>query len=368
MHGYCPQCGARFDIDAIFCKRCGTPRPGDSQEAKTVQPETGNTPIKTVDVSEVHGHATRVTLLSAWLGRYMAPLRARLQAQAISAPQTVHGSESLVVDASGGGDFLTIASAIASSRPQGRIVVRPGTYSETLIITQDVFIDGDGQGANVVIEGLPGAHAIELRSGSPRLSGMTIRTVANGREAKVWGAIAVRGGRPVIEDCDLTSMAGCAVYVVGTTANPTFRNCRMHNSRGSGVFVYEMGLGTIELCVISGNSNAGVAISEGGNPTVRGCELRDGKDVGVYIHDQGLGTIERCMISGNAKAGLAITEGGNPTVRDCDFRDGMDAGIHIEDQGRGTFINNRFSGNAGGAWSIASDAGSVTRTGNSPNA
>ena len=368
VHRYCPQCGARFDIDAIFCDRCAAPRPQVSHEATAGQPETVRIPTKSVDASEVRGRSTRTIPLGDWLSVRIAPFLARLPTRAVASLQSVHKSESVVVDASGGGDFLTIASAISSSRPQGRIVVRPGTYGENLIINQDVWIEGEGRRADVVIEGLPGAHAIELRSGNARLSGLTIRTMRTGRVDNVWGAIAVRGGRPVIQDCDLTSTAGCAVYIVGATSRPTFRNCMMRNSRGSGIYVYEMGTGTIEQCVISGNVKAGVAISDGGNPTVRDCDLRDGKDVGVYIHDQGLGTIERCTISGNSKAGVGVSEGGNPTVRECEIRDGKEAGVHIYDQGRGIFITNTFTGNAGGAWSISSDAGRVTRTGNTPNA
>ena len=235
---------------------------------------------------------------------------------------TPSGPRRLVVDASGSGDYTTIASAYANAKPGEIIVVRPGTYRESLTIRSDVRIVGEGGRSKVIVEGAPGANVFDFLGGSATLTGLTIRIVGTGPADKGWGAIAVTGGTPVIEDCDLTSSAGPAVYILGAGANPTIRNCTMRDSRGSGVLVYDQGQGIIELCLISGNGLAGVAIRTGGNPTVRDCEIRDGKSVGVYVFDQG----------------------------------------------QGTFTGNTLTGNARGAWDIGSTAGRVTRTGNRPNA
>jgi len=135
------------------------------------------------------------------------------------------------------------------------------------------------------------------------------------------GAIFVSGGTPVIEDCDLTSSAGSAVFIAGPTANPTFRNCTMHGSRDSGVFVYSKGRGIIEKCVLSKNGHHGVA----------------------------------------------IMTGGNPVIRDCDIRQNINLGVYVFDQGQGIFTGNTLTSNPIGAWLIRGDAGRVTRTANTPN-
>ena len=280
-------------------------------------------------------------------------------------PTPTPGPKRLVVDAAGSGDYRTIASAILGARPQDTIVLRPGTYKESLTIRNDVQIVGEGGRSKVIVVSESGAHVFDFLSGSATLTGLTIRVVGTGTGTS---AIAVLAGTPVIEDCDLTSSAGPAVYIIGAGANPVIRNCTMRNSRDSGVMVYDQGQGTIERCVISGNGLSGVAIKTGGNPTVRDCEIRDGQAGGVFVHEQGQGTIERCVISGNAYAGVAIKTGGNPTVRDCEIRDGQDAGVFVYEQGQGTFTGNTLTGNANGAWDIAPDAGRVTRTGNTPNA
>jgi len=222
------------------------------------------------------------------------------------------------VDASGSGDYTNIASAYAAAKPGEIIVLRPGTYKEPLTVRSDVRIVGEGGRSKVIVEAASGEQVFEFTAGSATLTGLTIRVVGTGTGL---GAISVTGGKPVIEDCDLTSSAGPAVYIVGAGANPTIRNCTMRNSSGSGVFVYEQGKGTIEKCVISGNTLAGVEISEGGNPVVRDCEIRGNGYEGVWVYEQG----------------------------------------------QGTFTGNTLTGNARGAWDITPDAGPVTRTGNRPN-
>ncbi|NBT26282.1 MAG: hypothetical protein EBT09_06960 [Actinobacteria bacterium] len=242
----------------------------------------------------------------------------------------------LLVDASGSGDYKTIASAILGAKPGEIIVLRPGTYKETLVINNDVRITGEGGRSKVIVEGAPGAHVFEFTAGSATLTGMTIRIVGTGPADPEWGAVFVTGGTPVIEDCDLTSSAGGAVGINGATANPTIRNCIIWNSQGPGVAVLDQGQGTIERCVISGNAWSGVRIETGGNPTVRDCQIRDGKEAGVLVGDHGQGTIEKCVISGNANAGVAIMTGGNPTVRDCEISFNKQVGFYVLDQGQGT--------------------------------
>ena len=327
----------------------------------------------------------------------------------------VSPSKRLTVDPSGSGDYRTIASAILGARPQDTIVLLPGTYKESLTIRSDVRIVGEGGRSKVIVEGAPGAHVFDFTTGSSAtLTGLTIRIAGTSPANTVWGAISVRGGRPVIEDCDLTSSAGAAVLIYGAGANPVIRNCTIRNSRDPGVYVLDQGQGTIERCVISGNANSGVqirtganptvrdceirdgitsgiyvldegqgtfercvisknansgvAIKTGGNPVVRNCEIRDGKVGGVYVVDRGKGTIERCVISGNGISGVESRTGGNPTVRDCQIRDNKESGVYVYDQGQGTFTGNTLTGNARGGWRIDPDAGRVTRTGNQPNA
>ena len=253
------------------------------------------------------------------------------------------GPRRLIVDASGSGDYKTFASAILSAKTGEIIVLRPGTYKETLTISKDVRIVGEGGRSMVIVEGAPDAHVFNFTSGSAALTGLTIRHT-RGPGGRDLGAIDVTGGTPMIEDCDLTSSAS-VVSIHGARANPTFLNCTMRDSFGPGLLVFDQGQGIIEKCVISGNTNQGVVIRTGGNPVARDCEIRDGKAQGVSVFDQGQGTIQKCVISGNGAHGVVIAKGGNLTVRDCEIRDGESTGLLVFNLGQGTIEKCVISGN-----------------------
>ena len=215
-------------------------------------------------------------------------------------PVPTPGPKRLIVDASGSGDYKTIASAILGARPQDTIILRPGTYKEAPEIDHDVQIVGEGGRSKVIVEATSGGYVFTLTGGSATLTGLTIRIVGTGPVDQKSGAIYVRAGTPVIDDCDLTSSAGSAVYILGAGANPVIRNCTMRDSRDAGVFVLDQGQGMIEKCEISGNAGSGVEIRTGGNPVVRGCEIRDNKGSGVSVWDQGEGEFIGNILWGNA--------------------------------------------------------------------
>ena len=273
------------------------------------------------------------------------------------------------MDGSGVGDYPTIDAAILGAKTGEIIVLRPGTYTfkVNFTIDRDVRIVGEGGREKVIVERAPGTHVFHFTRGSATLTGLTIRYTGPPPPEGSIGAVLVAGGTPIFEDCEFTSTAGAAVYIKGATSNPLLRNCTLRDSYRSGVLVFEQGQGKIERCVISGNTQAGVAIQTGGNPTVRDCQIRDGKDDGVFVYDQGKGTIEACVITGNALDGVAIHTGGNLTVRDCQIRDNKQSGVFVGDQGTGVIERCVISGNAINAWRINRTAGIVIRTDNKPN-
>lgn len=71
-----------------------------------------------------------------------------------------------VVDANGDGDFLTIAEAVAAASDGDTILVRPGTYEESLSIDKSITLRGDG-GRDAVTITLPaGSPGVELTDGA----------------------------------------------------------------------------------------------------------------------------------------------------------------------------------------------------------
>ena len=170
------------------------------------------------------------------------------------------------MDGAGSGDYRTIASAYANAKAGETIVVRPGTYISSFTINKDVQIIGDGGRSNVIVES-PMGTVFRITEGRPRLAGITIRFTGPLRNL-VDHAIDVSGGTPVIEDCNLTSSDGSAVWIGGATANPTFRNCTIWGSHPSGlaagVSVNEQGRGTFIGNTLIGTGPAWRVMSDAG--------------------------------------------------------------------------------------------------------
>ena len=346
----CAKCGNALQAGERFCGECGTPVTVVTPVPVAVPPAIAPDPAQQwvapspLFTTPPPAEAVPESRRGLFLG-----IGAAVVAGGAGVAYWRSRPKRLIVDASGSGDYRTIASAVLAARPADTIVLRPGTYKETLVINNDVQITGEGGRSKVIVEGAPGQGAVfKFTAGSATLTGLTIRVVGTGPADKGRGAIGVLAGTPVIEDCDLTSSAGSAVYIHGAGANPVIRNCTIRNGSGSGVFVNDQGQGKIERCVISGNTLGGVQISTGGNPVVRDCEIRDGKQSGVFVWEQGKGTIERCVISGNADSGVEISDGGNPLVRDCTIRNNRRSGVSVYDQGQGTIEQCEIRGNLSG--------------------
>jgi len=245
-----------------------------------------------------------------------------------------------IVDAMHRGDFATISEAIAAAQAGDRIIVRRGVYTEGFVLDKPLEIVGEGNPGDVVVEA-NGSNVVLFKANMGIMRNLTLRQMGVGK----WHAVNIGQGRLVLEDCVITSQS-LACVAIHDGADPQVRRNRIRDGQGSGVFVYENGLGTIEDNDIFGNAHAGVSIKEGSNPTVRRNRIHDGKKSGVFVHKNGLGTIEDNDIFGNAFAGMEIREGGNPTVRRNRIHDGELSGLYVYENGLGTIEDNDIFGNA----------------------
>ena len=110
------------------------------------------------------------------------------------------------------GAFTTISGAIEAAVSGDVVLVRPGTYVESILIDKDITLRGDGDRADVVIRSssdrpdrwLPGeerTYAIRLQETDARVENVTLTGPAS--------ALIVQGGAPRIE--------GVALIDVGVT-------------------------------------------------------------------------------------------------------------------------------------------------------
>ncbi len=237
-----------------------------------------------------------------------------------------------VVAQTGGGDFRSIAEALAAVPERSIIKVRPGRYRESLTLNKEVEIIGEGKRARIVIE-TRGAHCITMATDRAIVRNLTLRQRSQQSDGK--SCVYVPQGQLLLENCDLTSESFCGIEICNAGAAPIIRRCAIHDSVSGGVYVHSQGAGLLEDCQIYANALAGVAIKTGGNPTLRGCRIYEGKSVGVFVYENGAGLLEDCQIYANALSGVEIKEGGNPTLRGCRIYEGRSVGVFVYENGAG---------------------------------
>jgi parallel beta-helix repeat protein len=259
----------------------------------------------------------------------------------------------LVVDALCRGHHTTITQALAAAKPGTKILVRPGLYKESIMIDKPVEIIGDGAPGEVVIEAT-GNNTVSFQANIGRIVNLSFRQTGGGK----WFCIDIAQGRLDLEDCDITSQSLSCVAIHGG-ADPRLRRNRIHNSKQSGVFVFENGLGILEDNDIFANVLPGVSITTNGNPALRRNRIHDGEQSGVIVYENGLGILEDNDIFANALSGVCIKTNGNPALRRNRIHDGKKTGIYVYQNGMGVIEDNDIFANAASGVAI-SEGGNPT--------
>jgi F-box protein 11 len=351
--------------------------------------------------------------LADWQGLRSAPVTSRAARAAISQladrmakvlvadPVTAPAH---VVDASRRSGLTSVRAAIRAAKPGDRILVRPGTYPDALVIDKPLEIIGDGPPGDIVIE-VRDAHVVLSRASSGRIANLTLRQA--GGEKEWWNGVCVQAGRLDIDGCDI-SCSSLSCVRIGEGAEGHVRRSTLHDAKSTGVFI-SAGRGTVEDCEIFAVGVSAVSVS-GGDVTVRRNRIHGSNSGGVYMSGESTGTIEDNEVFGNGTTAISITRGATAAVRrnrlhgnghcgvvadhaavtveDNDVfgntmwgvvvRDGADgtlrrnringngnAAVDVRRGASATIEDNDLSGNPKGAWSIATDCEpAVTRARN----
>ena len=255
-----------------------------------------------------------------------------------------------IVDPIGRGDHTTISEAIERSSSGDRILVRPDLYQEGLYIDKPLEIIGDGDLAEIVVQA-SGVNAIPFQTTMGRVANLTLRQMDGGE----WFCVNSIQGRPFLEDCDVSSES-LACVAINAGADPRLQRNRIHDSKQSGVIIYDQGLGTLEDNDIFGNSLSGVEIRTGGNPTLRGNRVYENKESGIYVYDEGIGNLEDNDVFRNARAGMRIGNTGNPAMRHNRINKNGIVAVWAPLKGGGDIEDNDLRNNAYGAWLVSADS------------
>lgn len=233
----------------------------------------------------------------------------------------------------GKGKYKSISSALLEADAGQTILIKPGTYRETLTLTKSVELIGDGERSEIIIETDSNDCVImNTTAVTPTISNLTIRNTNTKGE---FFAVNISQGQLTIKDCDITSSSLSCIGIHGTSANGIITNCIIRNGKENGFIIYNNAQATVENCEIFSHIYGGLEIKTNANVTVKDCKIHSSKSTGLYVHDKGKATIENCDIYGHAYPQIAVEVEGDVTVRNCKIHDGSENAIHVTDNSQG---------------------------------
>ena len=206
--------------------------------------------------------------------------------------QQESGPPPIVVAQDGSGDVLTIAEGVARAVDGDTVLVRPGTYTESVLIDKDITIRGDGDRAAITIEGTAGTptargpHSLALVDSDATLTGLTIAGMA--------GEVRISGGAPTLEDL---AFQGTGVPYGSVDPCTDDRGC------GSTILIDAGSRATVRDNLFVGGGE--FRVDGDSDPLIEGNELRDGPH--FYLADPGDAAIVRDnTISGTYDRAIGI--------------------------------------------------------------
>lgn len=270
-------------------------------------------------------------------------------------PAGISEPPTLVVDGFRG-THTTLASAIAVANAGDRILVRPGTYEEGLVMDKPLEIIGQGKREEIIIQA-GGTNALAFRTTLGRVTNITLRQFGGGD----YFAVDIGQGRLTLENCRIESDSLAGIAIHGGGADPIIRNSLIHRCRQSGVVVFDSGRGTLEENDIADNDVCGVVIRDGGNPVIRGNQIHDNRQGGIQTEGGALSRIEDNHIFKNQREGIIIKDQANPVVRLNTIYENTKAGIYVYDQGQGTLEDNEIHDNQNSGIAIRTEGNPIVQ-------
>jgi nitrous oxidase accessory protein NosD len=287
---------------------------------------------------------------------------------AFSAP-AASGGPTIIVAADGSADFTTISEAVAAAADGDTILVRPGTYSESIVIDKDISLTGEGAAEDIIIrfeaagpkrtytfesggqpEEFSAAVGLELSATAPSVRNLTLSSPPEGF------AVVVTGGSPTLEGLRIvrqgsesaTPDVGYVAFLFLGQSSPTLRDSAWDGYTA----IRDGSSATIEDSTITGET---VSIDGPGESNVRGSTFVGGS---ISASAGAKGTIEDNDFSGG---GIGVDTGSSMVIRGNTIRDVKGPAVDVRDEGTSVTVEeNTITGSMTGVAVRPGTAATIT--------
>jgi GTPase SAR1 family protein len=239
--------------------------------------------------------------------------------------------------------YTSITEAIENVRPNAVIVVEPGVYKESLVLSKDVTIIGEGPAGSIIIESSSGPCVL-MQTDCARLAGLSLL----GRMSQTGGesfAVDIPQGELSLEDCHVTSGSLACIAIHGRSTSAKISYCTVYGGKRDGVLFFDHSGGELRNCTISGHEDCGIRIEGSANPAGEQSHIRNGKSPGAPVSSEGKRDTEQSEILGSHLDGLVAIQDEGPKFRNCRIERARNFGLFLGAGARATLEDCQLNSN-----------------------
>ena len=268
-------------------------------------------------------------------------------------------SHSIIVDASGNGDFLTIQEGIDNSQPGGTVFVREGHYRENVFINKTLDLEGAGK-LNTTLDGGWLGDGITIESAWVNVSGFLVFNCNYG--------VVMKGNHSTVRDLNCTG--NIIGIVLLDSRYGTVKNSNCDYNYGAGIYITSSDFNIIENCTCDHNRQVGLSFYYSTDNVLRNgsCSYNNGYGLysywlsnyneitgytcrfnnksGIYIFDSFYNDIGHCKSDHNNADGIYLMTTGS-TVSNCTAGFNELRGFHLYHTDQSTIEDCISEGNRG---------------------
>ncbi|MFD8867140.1 right-handed parallel beta-helix repeat-containing protein [Streptomyces sp. NPDC059590] len=214
------------------------------------------------------------------------------------------------------GAHRSIGAAVRGAKPGGVITVQAGTYTESLVLEKDIVLVAKGTVRLVA----PRGPAVTVHAGRAELRGFTLVSPAP-RDA----AVLLRGGEPVLRDCEIT---GGRVEVAAAAA-PLLSGCSVRQAEGMAVRLTGTSRTTLEALTVGGCSGDGVVVEDEAALELTDALVDGVAGRGIVVAAGAHAALTRCEIRGSGAAAVLVDGHASAALRECRLYEASGQGVWV---------------------------------------
>jgi len=208
-------------------------------------------------------------------------------------------------------DHPTIQYAIGNATAGDTIIVRSGTYRESIWIDKQLTIQGEDK-ETTFIDGMNNGDVVWIAADGVQFFEFTLLNASDD------GIYLNDVNGTVIYECIICNCSDEGIYAPGSD-NTSIENCTIYGMGDYGIYLSVSHDAFIAGCDIYNNSDDGIYVWNSKDALITGCEVYDILSQGIYVSLSHRTRIVDCDIYNNTSQGINLQHSDNTWIMDCDI-------------------------------------------------